>query len=83
MVFKNLLDMHVDLAQDRRRDGVAVAFVGQHRHAALDAERLEDGFGDAKRQAVERPDEDDAVVALAFRPHAIAHGGNDLAVDRR
>lgn len=53
----------------------------EYRHPALDAERLENRFSNAKWQAVKGADNDDAVAAHDLRPHAIADGWNDLAVD--
>jgi hypothetical protein len=48
-----LLDGNLHLAQERRRDRVAVAFVSQDRHAMLEAQRFEDGFRDAERQTID------------------------------
>ena len=81
MVIENLLRMDFDLAQERRRHRVTVALIGEDRHGAADAMRFEDRLGDAKRQTVKRTDNDDAIVALNFRSHALAHCRNDFAVD--
>jgi hypothetical protein len=81
-VLEHLLDVDFHLAQDRGRDGVAIAFIGQNGHSVLEAERLEDGLRDPEGQAVERPDDDDAVVASAFGLEPLAHRRNDFAEDR-
>jgi len=47
----------------------------------LNAERFENGFGDAKGETVERADNYDAVVTLDFRPYGVAHRRYDFAVD--
>jgi hypothetical protein len=52
-------------------------------HAASDAERFENGFGNAEGETVEWADNNDAVVACDFCPHAIAHRRNHFAVDLR
>ena len=61
---EDLLDMNFYLPQERGGDCVAVAFVGQDGHALPDAVRLEDCFRDPVGQAVERADDDDAIVAF-------------------
>ncbi len=50
-VGEHLLDVDVYLAEERRRNRVAVALVGQERHPPLQAERLEDRLRDPERQA--------------------------------
>ena len=52
---EHLLDMDVNLSQQRRGDRETVALVRQDGHALLNAEWFEDGLGDLQRQAVERP----------------------------
>ena len=54
--------MHVHLAEKRRRDGVAVALIGEHRHARLQAERTQDHLGDPLRQAVKGSNEQRAAL---------------------
>jgi len=81
-VGEHLLDVDVHLAEERRRNRVAVALVGQERHPPLQAERLEDRLRDPERQAVERPDQDDAVEALALGLQAIVHRWDNLTEER-
>lgn len=82
-MIENLLSVDFDLSQERRRHRVAVAFVGEDRHAALDAERLENGFGDTEGQTVKRTNNDDAIIAVDFSPCSIADCRNDLAENLR
>ena len=42
----HLPDVYLHLAEEGRRDGETVAFVGQHGHSVLDAERFQDRLGD-------------------------------------
>ncbi len=81
-VGEHLLDVDVHLAEERRRNRVAVALVGQERHPPLQAERLEDRLRDPEWQAVERPDQDDAVEALALGLQTIVHRGDNLTEER-
>ncbi len=39
--FKNLLDVDVNLTEDRRRDRIAVTLIGQNRHPVPDTEGLQ------------------------------------------
>jgi len=82
-VIENLLGMNLDLAQERRRDRVAVALIGEDGHASFDAERFQDRLRDAKRQTVERPDDDDPVVAFADGFNPPSQRRNDFTKDRR
>ena len=81
-VLKDLLDVNIHLAEDRRRDRVTATLVGQNRHATLDTQRLEDGFRDSIRQTIERTDHDDSIVAFAVGLQPFAHCRNDFAIER-
>lgn len=78
----HLLDVDVHLSEDRRRDCVAVALAGQNGHAALDAQRLEDGFRDPVGETVERADDDDSIVALTLGIEPFANRRDDFTIER-
>ncbi len=82
-MFEDLLDVHVHLPEHGRRDGATVGLVAEKRHAVLNADRLENRLGDSEGKAVERPDQNDAVVTLELRVQAPADCGRDLAEDSR
>ena len=48
-VLENLLRVDLYLSNKGRRHRITVAFVGEYRHATTNAERLENGLGDAER----------------------------------
>ena len=79
----DLIVMDIDLPKKGRRDRVTVAFVGQDRGAALQAQRLEDGFRDSIRQAVKRPNNDDSIIAFAIGLQPFVDGWNRLAIEGR
>jgi hypothetical protein len=79
-VFEDLLDVDIDLPQEGRRDGVAVAFVGQDGGALLQAQRLENGFRYPVGQTVKRPDDNDPIVALVVGLQPLADGRDGFAI---
>jgi hypothetical protein len=77
-VLENLLNVDLDLSQDGRRHRIAVALIGKDGHASLDTQRFKDRFRDAKWQAVERSDDNDAVVAFTGGVDSPSEGRNDF-----
>jgi hypothetical protein len=76
---QDLLNVDLHLAQEGWYDGVAVVLTAQDGHAALEIEQLEDGFRNPVGQAVERADEENALVSLFRGFEALAHREDDLS----
>ena len=82
-VFQNLLYVDVDLSQERRRNRIAVTLIGEKWHPLLDTQRFQDRLGYPKWKAIERPDENDSVIAVTLGPQSLADRWNGFAVDCR
>ena len=82
-MLKNLLNMNIDLSHHRRRDRIAVALICQNRHSLLNATWLENRLRDPVLEAIEWPQEDDAVVPFTGGFKALAQGRDNFPINGR
>ena len=82
-VLENLLNVYIYLPKHGRRYSAGIGFVGEQGHPLLNAERLEDCLRDPEWEAVEWPDEDDAVETFIFGVQALAYRRGDFTKNLR